>query len=849
MMHCKPAHTASHLHVASLQCALMFHISRSAQMMRYFFFLLFSLSLFSCASPPPQVPYLRDLLPELTLIAGKMDSLLISDLFYAEHYDAVFEPNPYIQVEYDPASRWIRFRPSADFEGYTLLAFRHGSAIYRFPVKVKRLTLHTFRYVPTGEAKQVFVMGNFNDWNRTSLPMQRLPDGSFVLTQAFDAGQYQYKFVVDGAEVLDERNPHKVPNGFGGYNSVLTIAPRRSEKAYLHIATMKRKGDETELAFVFERDSASSKLLSQHIIALIDNQLLGARQLTIVENRIVVRLRGSDVIGEKVLRLAVSQDGVTTPMQTVFLFNGLPIGAPESARARTSNLARESTPKPFNWRDAIIYSIIIDRFANGDSSNDRPLVHDSLFPPANYFGGDFRGIIQKLDEGYFDSLGVNVLWLSPVNKHPERAHREYPPPHRYYSGYHGYWPVSATEVEPRFGDMDLLRRLIAKAHRRGMKVILDFIAHHTHIDHPFYQQHPEWFGTLDLPDGRKNLRLWDEHRLTTWFEPYLPSFDYSVKTALDTMSSNAVWWLQQTDADGFRHDAVKHVPNDFWRETTRKIKRDIQIPQKRRIYQIGETFGSYDLVKSYICNGQLDAQFNFNLFYTARRVFLSPTESFASLAAELQKTFEVYGVQNLTGNLMDSHDQVRYIAFADGDFDLNERTPKGLSAQDAAWLAPPQVDSPTSYDKTKLYLAYLLTIPGIPTIYYGDEIGLTGAADPDNRRPMRFGAALTELEKRMLTDVQHLIKLRVQHSALRYGDFQTLLATESCFAYLRCDFNERILVVLNKSATSHTVAVRLPRLYKATKAVNLLQGTALEIADSHLTLTLPAFGYAVLALE
>ncbi|MCS7211191.1 MAG: alpha-amylase family glycosyl hydrolase, partial [Chloroherpetonaceae bacterium] len=588
---------------------------------------------------------------------------------------------------------------------------------------------------------------------------------------------------------------------------------------------------------------------SQHIIALIDNQLLGARQLTIVENRIVVRLRGSDLVGEKVLRLAVSQDGVSTPMQTVFLLDGLPKGAPESRRPRTANLARENTAKPFNWHDAIIYSIIIDRFANGDSSNDRPLVHDSLFAPANYFGGDFRGIIQKIDEGYFDSLGVNVLWLSPVNKHPDRVHREYPPPHRYYTGYHGYWPVSATEVEPRFGDMELLRRLVAKAHRRGMKVILDFIAHHTHIDHPFYQAHPEWFGTLDLPDGRKNLRLWDEHRLTTWFEPYLPSFNYASKPALDTMSSNAVWWLKQTDADGFRHDAVKHVPNDFWRITTRKIKQAIQIPEKRRIYQIGETFGSYDLVKSYVNNGQLDAQFNFNLFYTARRVFLSPSESFASLEAELRRTFEVYGTQNLMGNLMDSHDQVRYIALADGDLDLNERTPKGLSAQDAAWLSPPKVDSPISYEKTKLYLAYLLTIPGIPTIYYGDEIGLTGAADPDNRRPMRFGNQLSELEQSMLASVRQLIKLRAAHSALRYGDFQTLLANESCFAYLRSDFNERVLVVLNKSNVSQPLTIRLPRLYKATKAVNLLSGSELEIADSKLSLTLPAFGYAVLSIE
>lgn len=142
--------------------------------------------LFSCAPPPPQMSYLRDLLPELSLVAGKTDSVLISDLFYAERYDAEFETNPHIQVRYDTATKWLVLTPRADFEGYTLLAFRHGTAIYRFPVKVKRLTKHTFRYVPKGEVKQVCVMGNFNDWNRTSLPMQQEPDGSFTLTHTFD---------------------------------------------------------------------------------------------------------------------------------------------------------------------------------------------------------------------------------------------------------------------------------------------------------------------------------------------------------------------------------------------------------------------------------------------------------------------------------------------------------------------------------------------------------------------------------------------------------------------------------------------------------------------------------------
>ncbi len=109
-----------------------------------------------------------------------------------------------------------------------------------------------------------------------------------------------------------------------------------------------------------------------------------------------------------------------------------------------------------------------------------------------------------------------------------------------------------------------------------------------------------------LPDGRRNLRLWDEQRLTTWFEPYMPSFDYTKSDApIDYMTDNCVWWLKQTGADGFRHDAVKHVPNRFWRALTKKLEEEIEVPTGKKVYQIGETFGDYNLIGSYVNNGQL----------------------------------------------------------------------------------------------------------------------------------------------------------------------------------------------------------------------------------------------------
>jgi len=771
----------------------------------------------ACQSPPPQVSAIRDLIQPVQLVAGRPDTLLLSDLFYAETYRVEFEPNPLVQVSCDTLTNTLILIPSDSAEGLMLLAFRHGNGLYQLPVFIRRFQKVLFRYEPKPNETHVFLMGSFNSWNRTSLPMT-LKDGHFEREVELDAGRYEYKFVVDGKEVIDEKNPIKQPNGFGGFNSVLEVQPPHAKRTYLHPIESRVRNDMTELHFFYEGDS--SKILARDVIALQGNQAVPPQQLQIVENRIVIKLKQRDLVGEKVVRVAVSKHGHTTPLQTIYLLNGRPKGSDV-----IMPFASKAPVKSWSWHDAVIYSIMIDRFANGDSTNDRPVQHDSLLAPANWHGGDLAGIIQKLDEGYFDSLGVNVLWLSPVNRTTDKAFREYPPPHRYYTGYHGYWTTHHEEVEPRFGTMDDLKRLVAKAHARGIRVLLDFVANHTHLEHPFFQQHPEWFGTLDLPDGRKNLRLWDEYRLTTWFEPYLPSFDYSKPEARNAMTNNAIWWLKQTGIDGFRHDAVKHIPHDFWRELTRKIKSEIDLPQKRKVYQIGETFGSYDLIKSYVNNGQLDAQFNFNLYDVAVYTFASPLGDFNALATELERTHRIYGTSHLMGNIMDSHDKVRFPALAEGDIRFDE------NAAERAWKNPPKVDDMKTYEKLKLYQAYLHTIPGIPVVYYGDEIGMTGAADPDNRRMMRFGNQVTDAEKSVFAEVSRLIKLRHQHSALRYGDFQVLAVSKDVLAYLRSDMNERILIVLNKSEAPQKVGVKFPSFYYTKSMQDLQTGETFEITN------------------
>jgi glycosidase len=243
-------------------------------------------------------------------------------------------------------------------------------------------------------------------------------------------------------------------------------------------------------------------------------------------------------------------------------------------------------------------------------------------------------------------------------------------------------------------------------------------------------------------------------------------------------------------------------------------------------------------------NGQLNAQFNFNLYDVALSAYLDPNGSFKVLNDEMQRTFEVYGVNHLMGNIMDSHDKVRFLAYADGDISFSNQG----NATEIGWIDPPRVDNPASYRKAQLYQAYLMTIPGIPVIYYGDEIGMTGAADPDNRRPMRFDDQLSQDEKEMNRVVKKLVRIRRDHPALRYGDFLPLYVDKDSYVFMRSTIRERILVILNKSDNAQKLLLNIPKIYKITHAVNLNTLDQMEIDNSQVSVTVDGMGWQIYQL-
>jgi glycosidase len=762
----------------------------------------------------------------LNVVAGNESEIVLSDLFYSECYDVTFKENKFIEWHYDSSANLLSIKADENFEGMTLLNFEMNGSNYSIPVHSTIIEKIRFQYKPVRIYNKLTVFGSFNDWNREQYIMSdENEDETFEVEIPLMPGSYQYKFFGDGEEVVDPANPDKVPNGFGDFNSVLVVNERHPGKSFLHID----KYDGNGISFVYEKENQTGNIKKENVTALLNNSVIPSGQIKIdkKENRITIEANAEKLTGENLLRVAVTQNGQTTNVQNVLFVDGKPAG------------------EKFTWHDGIIYSLLIDRFFDGDKSINNPIENDSLYIKANYMGGDLQGIIDKLKEGYFTDLGINIIWISPVYDNPNEAFREYPAPRRWFSGYHGYWPISPTDVEEKFGKMEKVKELVNTAHSKGIKILLDFVSNHVHEQNPLYKEHPDWFGTLELPDGRLNLRHWDEFRLTTWFEPYMPSFDYqNSQEAVDFITDNAVWWLKETGADGFRHDAVKHVPNKFWRALTKKIKKEISVPRNTKVYQVGETFGSYELTSSYVNNGQLDAQFNFNLYNVAQAVFINPEENFEDLDLDMQKTFYYYSPLHVMANIMDSHDKNRYMAYADGDLDLSQ-----WSAIEEGWENPPKVDNVSSYDKAELYLAYMHTIPGLPVIYYGSEFGMTGASDPDNRRMMRFGKDLNENEKAMLNNVKKIVKLRREHSALRYGDYYTVYTGKSCYAFIRSDLNERLLIILNKSEMPKFLDFTPPEFYNISSATDLITDEKIKLINGKAGITVPAIGWRVLKLE
>lgn len=546
-----------------------------------------------------------------------------------------------------------------------------------------------------------------------------------------------------------------------------------------------------------------------------------------------------------------------------------------------------------DWRDEVIYQVLVDRFANGDNANDYRV---QLGAPARYHGGDWQGLEDKLP--YLQELGVTTLWISPVVKNVETDANV--------DGYHGYWAQDFTELNPHFGDLVALRRLVDVAHERDMLVIIDIVANHVgqlfyydinlngHADEqlqgngvdspvmyineydPDFDERgiqsytslgeagpaPIIFGndpaTNHMPPNPavfRNPAIYNRKGRTLNFdvEDQLLHGDFpgglkdvntsrcDVKQAFVDVYARII---EQTNADGFRIDTIKHVEHEFWRYFSQRVRQRLAEKGKRNFFMFGEAFdGRDDLVGSFtqkiepdpsefdcaaggpaLTGDQIDSAFYFPQYFQAVRDVFQQAQSTDRIQALWEQRTTNWGTEPATGgvgvapsdipvNFLDNHDVPRFLYGV-----------KELSIDVQRQLL-------------RNALVFLYTAPGVPCLYYGTEQELRGGNDPANREDLwdtgydQTGATFKWIAR--------LAKIRRAYASLRRGDMSVTWASARAgdeedaglFSFERSggtNKNSYSLVVLNSNQVhaSHT------GFEGAAMAVSAPPGTALEDALS-----------------
>ncbi len=489
----------------------------------------------------------------------------------------------------------------------------------------------------------------------------------------------------------------------------------------------------------------------------------------------------------------------------------------------------------------ILYSLMIDRFNNGNKDNDWKINSPEVLDKVDYQGGDIAGITAKIKEGFFTDLGITTIWISPITQNPYDAWGQNVNPDTKFSGYHGYWPIYSTVVDKRFGTDEELRTMLSTAHEGEMNVILDYVANHLHINSPVLQEHPDWTTDLYLPDGRKNIGQWDgETRLTTWFDEHIPTLDLEREEVCDPMTDSALHWVRNFDFDGYRHDACKHIPLNYWRMLTHKMKSEMP---DRNLWMIGETYGDTELIGSYVKTGMIDSQFDFNLYHNSRDVIADPNQSMKLIAATVEESERAYGSHHTMGNITGNHDKPRFISLAGGDMALGWYDDKA-----EGWHREVVVgDMDKGHAGLQLLKAIISTVPGVPCVYQGDEYGVPGANDPDNRDMMTFQCE-NDYQVREFEQTKALFHARRESMPLNYGDLLTLYVDDQAWVFLRHYMGDWTIVALNVRTDVKNIEVQLPAFAKCgeLKTAVATEGAAVKcLGEGKLEVTLPAYGYII----
>ena len=462
-----------------------------------------------------------------------------------------------------------------------------------------------------------------------------------------------------------------------------------------------------------------------------------------------------------------------------------------------------------DWvKNAVFYQIFPDRFAqsamvqkpiNIEPWDSAPSVH-------GFKGGDLMGVLEKLD--YISDLGVNAIYFNPVFQSASN--------HRYHT--HDYY-----QVDPLLGGNAAFRLLLDACHTRGIKVILDGVFNHAsrgffqfnHIlETEAHSPYLNWFHVNKFPmnayNGQPNYECW-------WNLPALPKFNTDNPQVRSFLFDVARYWVE-FGIDGWRLDVPFEIDDDaFWREFRLVVK-----SANPDAYIFGEIPSE---AQHWMAGDQFDAVMNYQITHACLAFFGGPqvdhklARGMMGLPPVQDLDAPAFGRRSeallllyprqfsyAQMNLLDSHDMPRFLSLVSGNVQ-------------------------------RLYLAYLflLTYPGAPSIYYGDEVGMSGGRDPDNRRSFNWAPGTWNLTLR--DGLKELIQLRQAIPALRTGSYEVLYAQEKVLVYLREDENDKVLVVINADDRPAALELDLQgRMAEGAELQDQIGEAHLKVSDGRLVL-------------
>lgn len=444
------------------------------------------------------------------------------------------------------------------------------------------------------------------------------------------------------------------------------------------------------------------------------------------------------------------------------------------------------------WNDAVFYEIFVRSFFDTDG--------DGI--------GDFNGLIEKLD--YLndgdpetdDDLGITGIWLMPIHPSPS---------------YHGYDVTDYKGVNSQFGTMNQFKTFVEEAQSRGIRVIIDFVLNHSSSQHPWfinsrnnvpgYRDYYRWRTSHPGYNGPWGQPVWHQHSSGFYYGLFwggMPDINFDHDPVKDKLFEAAQFWLNDVGVDGFRLDAVTYIFEDgsqlehveetfhFWEEFNTMVKQ-----QNPEAVTVGEAWTNTEQILPYVTNNRLNFAFEFDLSYSILNAVRSGNTT--QLYAQMQKVYNSYNYLQYA-TFLTNHDQNRVMN------ELND-----------------------DWEKAKTAASIYLTLPGVPFVYYGEEIGMTGAKpDPQIRTPMQWtdgpNAGFTtgspwinlnsdyqirnvaiqrEDPESLFNTYRRLVHLRNNQPALRTGSWTPVQSSaNSLFSFLREKEDDRILVIANTGMQS-----------------------------------------------